>query len=358
MTAPPLAASVTAANDLTARWCAAARRGEFVLSGAGLWPLLALLASAADGPARDELQRAAGEGHGTTEAIEVLRALSGGVATSAALGVWVRADLPLHRDWVSTLPVGVVEELTGQQRLDAWAAEHTRGMIERFPLQVRPTDLLVLATALAAKTRWREPFDPGPVLTRSTHDLDQIAVLGGSVTRVVVEGEDELDVHLLLGHDALGVGIAALDGTVGLRSGSSLEDGSAAPGLTVRTTRGEADSVRVSLPPFEIRSSHDLCADPELFGLTSAMDTEHGHFPAISPEPLAISQGAQDVYAAFSAEGFEAAAVTAFAMQLAGVFMPPRKRVRLIEVKFEPPFGFLAVHRPSGLVVVAGQVAP
>ena len=40
--------AVYAANDLTAQWCARFGDGDFVVSGAGLWPLLALLASAAD----------------------------------------------------------------------------------------------------------------------------------------------------------------------------------------------------------------------------------------------------------------------------------------------------------------------
>ena len=117
------------------------------------------------------------------------------------------------------------------------------------------------------------------------------------------------------------------------------------------------DTLRVSVPPFTLRTSHDLCAHADLFGLRSAMDASHGHFPAISPQPLAISQGAQDVYAQFSATGFEAAAVTATAMRLAAAFRPPRNRIRLVEVRFEAPFGFLAVHRASGLVVVAGRVA-
>ncbi|WP_068273125.1 serpin family protein [Aldersonia kunmingensis] len=353
-------AHVAAANDLTARWCSAAGSGEFVLSGAGLWPLLALLASSADGLAREELAAACGISAetGREAALEVLELLSRGGATSAALGVWVRAGLPLHDEWVAALPPGVLEQLAGQARLDEWAAEHTRGMIERFPLQVRPSDVMVLATALAAKTEWVDAFGEGKVLNRSTSDLDDVAVLDSPspVTRMIVRGRDDLDVHLVQGVDALGVGITALAGGVAARAGSELTDGTRAPGLKVRAGTADADSLRVSLPPFTIRSSHDLSRHAELFGLAAAMDDSHGHFPAISPEPLAISQGAQDVYAQFSATGFEAAAVTALAMRLAGAFIPKLKRVKIIEAKFEPPFGFIAVHRPSGLVVVAGQV--
>lgn len=53
---------VLASNALTARWVAVAgrHRGDFVLSGAAVWPLLAALAAGAEGDARDELEHASG----------------------------------------------------------------------------------------------------------------------------------------------------------------------------------------------------------------------------------------------------------------------------------------------------------
>ena len=55
-----LSPAVRAANALTAQWCTRLGSGDFALSGAGLWPLLALLASAADEQARAELTNALG----------------------------------------------------------------------------------------------------------------------------------------------------------------------------------------------------------------------------------------------------------------------------------------------------------
>ncbi|WP_067835257.1 serpin family protein [Nocardia lijiangensis] len=151
---------VGAVNDLTARWCAAAGDDDFVVSGAGLWPLLALLAAAADGPARSELEAAVGLPAEAAQeaALRTLDVLAGAVDLSAALGIWIRKDLPLHDDWLGALPVGTVDLLTGQPALDEWARRHTNGLIEQFPLHVTPSTLLVLATALAAKTSWRQPF--------------------------------------------------------------------------------------------------------------------------------------------------------------------------------------------------------
>ena len=61
---------------MTARWCNHQGGGDFVLSGAGLWPLLALLASAADEQARAELAAALGRPveNAQQEALELIEA--------------------------------------------------------------------------------------------------------------------------------------------------------------------------------------------------------------------------------------------------------------------------------------------
>lgn len=124
----------------------------------------------------------------------------------------------------------------------------------------------------------------------------------------------------------------------------------------MRHTRSIADSLRIQLPPFEIRSAHDLLTAPELFGLRTATDPRTGHFPAMSDTPLRIDQAAQHARARFTREGFEAAAVTAFGMVRAVAMHRPHDTIEL-SATFDRPFGFLAVHRPTGLVVVAGWVA-
>ncbi|MEU6828315.1 serpin family protein [Nocardia beijingensis] len=373
-----LESHVGAANALTDRWCAAAGDRDFVVSGAGVWPLLALLASAADGPARDELTAATGvpTADARAGALRLLRDLERAEAVSAALGVWVRRDLPVHEAWSQALPDGVLARLAGQSKLDSWAARHTDGLIDRFPLTVDPETLLVLATALVAKTRWRVPFDVGtlapengpwhghrgPGLSRASRDLANAAILDAAepVTRVVVEGVADLDVHLLLGAgppgDVLGTGLAALSGDVPIRS--DLPVGTTAPGLTVRTepVMPNAGRLRIQLPPFEVRSTHDLLAAPGLFGMTAATDCTRGHFPAISPQPLCVGRGAQEVLARFSHEGFEAAAVTAFALRAAAAVLR-HDYAPVVSVVFDRPFGFLAVHHPTRLAVVAGWVA-
>ncbi|MFE3259146.1 serpin family protein [Nocardia sp. NPDC059229] len=376
----PLPAHIAAANRLTARWCAAAGTGDFALSGCGVWPLLALLASAADEPGRSELATATGisaaDGH--DRALDLLRTLAEADSVSAALGLWVRRDLPLRPEWSRRLPAGTVETLTDQAALDAWASGHTDGLIEKFPLPIDAATALVLATALVARTRWEDPFrrttmevtdgpwrgHSGPALRRFSSRPQHASVLGAgtAVTRVIVYGAEDLDVHLLLGEGTPGTvlttGLDALEGTIPIRT--DLPAGTEAPGLRVQAVpdHEQGDSMETLLPPFEIRSLHNLIDQSALFGLTTVTDSARGHFPAMSARPLYVDQAAQDVFARFTETGFDAAAVTALSMNLGSARFPrPAHTVLHTTVTFDRPFGFLAVHRPTGLAVVAGWVA-
>ena len=373
---------VQAANSLTARWCAHLGSGDYALSAAGLWPLLALLASAADDTAQAELAAALGRPADSAQqdALELLDVLRAGLSTTAALGIWTRKGVPLHEDWKSGLPAGVVGTLSGQGALDQWAAEQTGGLIDKFPLEVTANTLLVLASALTARVRWRTPFDgyprgggdtwspedPGPPdqqwLRRSTSDLAIAAVLDAAVTRVVVEGDGDIDVHLLLGDqkpaDVLAAGLRELSGEASVRQAASLDSDSGGPGLTVRREQSSnrKNRLNLALPSFEITAHHDLLTHADLFGLNSLTDPSTSHLPLLSPVPLCVSAGAQDVLARFFAEGFEAAAVTAFGLMAGSAPPEERYQVTVVDVTFDRPFGFLAVHRPSRLAVVAGWV--
>jgi len=115
--------------------------------------------------------------------------------------------------------------------------------------------------------------------------------------------------------------------------------------------------VCLTLPSFEITAKHDLMKHLDLFGLRSLSESDTSHLPLLSPVPLSVSRGVQDVLARFFAEGFEAAAVTAFGMTLGSA--PPQERYEItrVDVTFDRPFGFIAVHRPSRLAIAAGWVS-
>jgi hypothetical protein len=79
---------------------------------------------------------------------------------AAGAGLWVRSHLDTARvrKWRSGLPEQVdTGDIPTQEKLDLWAYEHTLGLIQRFPLDVTPNVVCMLASALATKVSWEVP---------------------------------------------------------------------------------------------------------------------------------------------------------------------------------------------------------
>ncbi|MFD6983497.1 serpin family protein, partial [Streptomyces sp. NPDC059956] len=258
--------TVRAVNALTSRWAghAAADGTGTVFTAAGVWPLLALLADGADGPARTELAEALGIPADTVAeaARELLTSLDAVRGLRSATGLWTSRDLPLEAAWSAGLPAGTRGTLTGDEdtdrkALDAWAADRTDGLVEQMPVEVDEETRLVLASALTLRTRWIQPFDPwtteideGPWagrtvqgLSRGTTLLDRVRVArapSGPVTLLEVVGDGGVDVHLVLGEPqappgrTLQAGIAAVTRAIPSTGASLLPEGNPGPGLHIR----------------------------------------------------------------------------------------------------------------------------
>ncbi|MFD0447221.1 serpin family protein [Streptomyces indonesiensis] len=163
------ATAVRAVNTMTARWARAAVADEgTAFAATGVWPLLALLAGGADGPARQELAGALGVGADGATALggRLLGSLDAMDGVHAATGLWTRQDLPIRPEWEAGLPPGVRSTLTGdaerdRKELDGWASRRTRGAIAEMPVPLTPDTRLVLAGALTVETAWLQPFRPG-----------------------------------------------------------------------------------------------------------------------------------------------------------------------------------------------------
>lgn len=342
-------------SRLTARWIESLPgEGSTVVSGLGVQPLLAILAELANDPARSELAAAAGGRYDGLLQTPELR---------MALGLWTRPEIELQPGVDRFLPPDVQGTLTDQAALDAWVVEQTDGLLRRMPVTLTPDVLLVLASALALKTTWALPFVEYPRgdrrwLGRTDDDLSSVRVYespAGQLTVVTVVGTGEFDVRLVAGEAGRGAVLAAaleLDDE-GVGGPELLAAERSAPALQVVESMSPMPSVVLSMPYFEVDAEHDLLEHPDVFGLRTAMDHSSGHFPGLSPQPLAIDQAKQAVMARFSATGFEAAAVTAMPMAPGSAPMPGGKA---LQVSLEQPFGFIAVHRPTGVPVVVGWV--
>lgn len=381
-----ISAAVSAANRLTARWAETCDPRGTVLSGLGVWPLLAAIADPASGAAREELARAIGlpAAEGPDAARRLLDAIGQNPAVHTALGLWTAASLPVDPQWVARLPRvahGVLDQVPAraQAALDAWVEKETDGLLRRMPIQVDEQTLLVLASALTVRTEWEQRFEPLPLkvegpwagrdvsgLSRQTSVTDvSIATSDdGPVTLATVHGRDEIDVVLALGApqarpgSVLSAAVRA-SGQAGEAPAEpvDLDLAQPGPGLTVREIRAFSSepTARLRTVAFTVSGRHDLLAHAELFGLAAASDRSTGHFPGISSAvPLCVQAAAQDATASFSAEGFVAAAVTAMAM-MAGAAMPS-STAKQLTASFDRPFGFVAVDRSTGLVLVCGWV--
>ncbi|WP_369185115.1 hypothetical protein [Streptomyces sp. Y1] len=387
------AEAVRAANALGARWAERVDTGAgTVLMPAGVWPLLGLLAPTGSPQVRGELAEVLGASPeaAAERARELFGLLRGAPGVRAALGLWSSPLLRPRPEWLAGLPMDVHGRLTGDEErdrkeLDGWARRCTDGMVDAMPVPLDPTTRLVLAAALAVRTDWIRPFSdfggppegadevwPRPVhyLSRLTRMLDRAALLetpDGPITELRVLGDRDIDVRLLLGEpDAapgrvLAAGIEALAGRHRRTTADRLPLGTTGPGLRIGEVRSydPEPELYVTVPQFTVEADHDLLERPDLFGLRTASSpsaTEH-RLPGLADgEPLYIGSAAQRATATFGRLGFRAASVTAFGVGAAGAPVPPPYRVREARVWFARPFGFLAVHRTSGLVLAAGWV--
>jgi serine protease inhibitor len=360
-----------AVTGLSTRWAGRLPDGSTAFSGLGVWPLLAILAAAADEPGRSELAAAAGVDPATasTRASELIGLLDGSPDLHAALGIWVTEDLKLAESFGEVMPPALRGTLSGdpardKATLDGWVREHTGGLIDEMPLTVTPDLVLALASALSLHTTWAKAFDEDDRgwLTRTDQDLKSVRRYD-DLTTVTVLGTEDVDVRLGLGTPDASAGqvVARLldppgSGADGTHLLERAEPGTeVGPGLTVVSSTGRRPDVQLSLPSFEVRADHDLMEHADLFGLTTVAGAPPGpgHFTRLSPERLEVSEARQSVYARFFATGFEAAAVTAVGMVRASMITPATKRLRVV---LDRPFAFAAVNRPTGLPIVAGWV--
>lgn len=442
--------SVGAANALTAAWASASPGAVF--SGAAVYPLLALLATVAAGPARAELRAVAPT---------PLR-----LPVRAALGVFTREGCPLALDWAARCdPRLTGDPAIDRPLLDAWAAAQAGAPLPPLPLPLTDAGetALVLASALSPATDWREPFTSGVLrpatgpwagrrlasLHRRGPDLTVLRVAhtpaAGPVTVLTVAGTTDLDVVLCTAAGgappaavlsgaaaalataapvtqtaaAAAAGVTTVPDTAAsamaapdvaapathvpgvvtaptahavgrvaaaathfpgpvthapgsidawatrplgafataATEASDLTAASAAPAPGVTAAYVDAHDAQpelvVKVPRFTATATHDLLRFAELFGLRAATTT--GTFPGIGPAALRIGTAAQSAAVAFTAPGFRPSPPTRAPMVPMPRQPPTTRRLR-ITARFDAPFGYLAVHRPTGLIVAAGWV--
>jgi len=347
-----------------ARLHAAIGDRHHVASPLGAWLLLALAGPASAGADRAALTDVLGcdVDSAASAAADLLTNPHPLVASAAAVWTDPAARLPEgFGPWRDALPSAVTTgDMPGQAGLDAWAREHTFGLIDRFPVE-RDELILVLASALATKVSWQLPFDLAPAasLGDSSPWADTVARVlrtparqgGHSQFVAATEQAGEVIVHIATaagGLEVMSVAAqqdvpsgqvlaAAYDlgcrhatgGQIDRREVASLPIGDHAL-WSVREIMAEADSCAAVLPAWSATSDHDL-SKPGL-GFDAAHSALAGGYD--------LWQACQAAMARYSRAGFEAAAVSALAIALSARL--PAKH-REVVLRFGHPYAVVAV---------------
>ncbi|MFD0526882.1 serpin family protein [Kitasatospora arboriphila] len=155
-------------NALAERWATelgGTGSGGTVLTAVGVWPLLGFLAAGADGAARKELEEALGlpAEEAARRGRELLALLRDVPGAGAAVGLWTAGGVRPDPGWLAEVgrhTRGTLKGVPALDRLvlDRWARKHTGGLVRSMPLEVDRDLLLVLASAVAVRTRWRRAF--------------------------------------------------------------------------------------------------------------------------------------------------------------------------------------------------------
>ena len=338
------------------------------VSYAGLWLLLARLAPVASGTRRAQLAEVLGLSCHDAAARSARLLAEPHPTIAAALGAWSRVRA------AARLPV-VLDELPDQAGLDRWAAEHSRGLIGEFPLQIDAETLLVLATALVLRPRWK---------TRLGTDHDGLLVLddglqalvdtagAGRVAIAKPFSEDGVDVvSVIAARDVSPAAVwRAVDEVVDRLNRGALwhrghPDGTLTDGhsWTVRETTERfvewdapddfEDLWSSHLPRWSADAVNQLVDAPGVAELAAAL-------AEAAPELAGPTKCVQSATAAYDEDGFTAAAVTAFGVAL-GVPTLVERTVRRVEITFDRPHAVVAIARGGaweGVPVFHAWVTP
>lgn len=349
--------------------------GHGVVSGLGVWLLLALLAPDAPGPARRVLEETLGTDveDAATRAAELLDHPHPDVAQAVA--VWAQRALltPAFDRWARRLPQPVARgAVPTQAEADAWTAERTGGLIEKFPLTLDPLTAVVLTSALATKIRWSTPFDlageplggvfaPARQVLSSTPQHDVRLVDTAAAGRVAVHtaqsdgrlcvlsviaepGRAAGDVHRAALEAAGSEGLDLFDVPLGAGHAWTLDESV----KRMVSMTGRRTTAHAVLPAWDATTAVDLRDEPWFTAVAETVG------PWVT-EPDGL-EGRQSAVASYDRTGFSAAAVTGFAAPAGAAHRPslPREvRIRHLEVRLDRPYAVVAVadqphHRPQG----------
>jgi hypothetical protein len=361
---------------------------DSVSSPLGIWLLLAACLTGAAGAEREDLEGAVG--CSPAEAGELLAGFlrEPPPALHAAIAVWTAAaqGTDALAAWLKGLPPEVESgEVPTQQQADEWADRHTLGLIKRFPVDLALARI-VLSSALATRVSWRAPFE----LVAAGEHLAQSSPWRGRVLRVLWDNSpaggtglvQTSAAGLVAVHQAVareGITVVSVAAEPGVERAAVLEAAhEVAAGAADRcslfavplgdghswtVTEREVPATReceriehvagASLPAWRTEGRLDL-ERSAAFAARPALETMRKQ---IGPQPDDLTKATQVALASFTRYGFEAAAVTTFAVTRSAMpALTGTAIARTAVLRFDHPYAALAVS-DSGLPLFAAWIA-
>jgi hypothetical protein len=358
---------VGAVNRYAERLHAHAGEDHHVVSALGAWMLVALCSPLTDGSARSELAEVLGVDPAEAERFAAELLSEPHPRVHAGAGMWIAPafETPAVEDWRAGLPPAVsTGAIPTQEALDAWTAEHTLGLIERFPLDVS-TIYFLMATVLATKVSWEVPFD--------VVDADELAPSpwANDLQWVLRSPRDPRHRQYIAETDRAGqVGVHLARARGGLLVGSVIASDKAVPAADVLASAAAIVSAEARAPRsvatcslFDLAlGEHEAWTISESregsesidsilpgWSADTKIDLDHQNlgFPVVaraikkvigSVDPYEASQSA---LARYSAVGFEAAAITHLAVATSLRLGPPGPK-RQATLRFGHPYAVVA----------------
>jgi serpin B len=271
--------------------------------------------------------------------------------------IWPRLDLTPDQEWIDLLAShhGATTEALdfsgdpdgSRDTINSWVGDQTDGLIPELLPEgfIKPgTTVLVLTDAIYFKARWATAFG------KYSNVQDVFTRLDGSTVDTEYMRELELD-------DRRGVG----DGFVGAEVPYVGGDFSM---LVIVPDEGRFEDVRQHLDqdlldeidstfntgPYELlMPKWETSTQLDLIDWLNDLGAAPGSYPAISPEAL-LGEAVHGADVAVDEWGTVAAAATALGFEESAAPEPE------LTIRADRPFYYLIRHRPTGLVLFAGQV--
>ena len=392
----PAASMPQNVNRVTVAMMHAAIKGQkdktdnLVLSPYNALSNMALVGSGAAGSTRDEMARIffADNGDGFEEQSKALMTLDaemkdgarGSAELLTASGIWVnKMAVRLKDDYAEDAKALFGAQVSAEDfRLEAakeninnWADKATKGLIKEIVEELKPQDVIVLATALYFKGQWTSKFDPDlteqkpftqdsgkvfntPMMKREFARGEVTYKKGDGYEAVALTYGDKIPAYMGMGGGEPAIRIILLRPTVAQRSARAFMAAQDATPEWLDGASFEAAEGSVELPHIDITQKHDLILVMKAMGLETPFGSGADFSRmAEGKGSLFISKVSHDVVFRTDEEGSEAAAVTTTTISRTSAIIQEKKR---IDVKFDRSFVFALQDIKTGTVIFMGVV--